>query len=366
MPHLVTLHGSGRQFAAEEHETLLDAARRSAMALPYSCTHGTCGSCSARLIEGHVDRSGEMRPDAVPDRILLCRTRAMSDLRIAVRDAHETHALPRRDVRAMVAHKHVVADDIVELRLHPESADAFPRLPGQYLEILLQDGRRRAFSIANAPHADSGIELHIRHVAGGDFTAAVFADLQPGDALEIHGPLGTLVPREDSERPMLFVAGGTGFAPIKALIEHFLHIGTRRPMTLYWGGRNRDALYKDALARDWMRMHPDFGYVAVIEEASSEEGRFEENLIEDGSINDSSVDAPARRGQAHTAVIADHPDLSGHDVYLSGPPGMVTACMTAFSAAGLPESRLFRDVYGGDVSDLLDQRARRRAGIACS
>lgn len=344
MAHLVTLDRSERQFTAEEHETLLDAARRSGMALPYSCTRGTCGSCSARLIEGHIDQPDVALPEMASDRIVVCRTRAMSNLRIAVRDTPKPEVLQRRDTRVLVANKQLLADDIVELRLSPRHPDAFRRLPGQYLEILLADQKRRAFSIANAPHAGDDIELHIRHVAGGDFTGKVFAELQPGDALDIHGPLGTLVPREDSERPMLFVAGGTGFAPIKALIEHFFHIGTRRQMTLYWGGRNRDALYKDMLARDWMRLHQGFRYVPIIEDGSG--------------------DAAAHSGQAHDAVIADYDDLSGHDVYLSGPPGMVTVCLNAFTAAGLPESRLFRDGYG-DVADILGQRFRQRAGIAC-
>ncbi len=227
-----------------------------------------------------------------------------------------------------VVEKTLLADDIVGLRLRPE-AD-FVWKAGQYLEIVLEEGKRRPFSIANAPHSDNGVELHIRHVPGGDFSARVFNELQVGDGLDVRGPLGRLHPHEDGDRPLLFVAGGTGFAPVKALIEHYLHRDDARRMRLYWGARDRHALYMDRSIRAWASRNPTFDYVPVVEIGAAVETQ--------GDPADG-----IRQGIVHETVLADHPDLSRHDVFLGGPPGMVAACREAFLAAGLPEARLFYD-----------------------
>jgi len=190
--------------------------------------------------------------------------------------------------------------------------------------VLLPDGRRRAFSIANAPHEGDNIELHVRHVAGGDFTSYVFDGMENGAMLRVEGPLGTFVPREDSERPMLLVAGGTGFAPIKALIEHFRHLGTRRPMQLYWGARTLADLYLRALPERWTRDDPSFRFVPV--------------------LSDTEHAGDVRRGFVHEAVLEDHADLSGFDLYMSGPPTMIDAGRRAFSIANAP--------HDGDMIEL--------------
>ena len=216
-------------------------------------------------------------------------------------------------------------------------------LPGQYIDVLLEDGRRRAFSIALAPHLGPNLELHVRHVTGGGFTSFVFDDLEPGDTLRIEGPLGTFVPREDSERPMLFVAGGAGFAPIKALIEHFLHLGTRRPMRLYWGARRADDLYLRGLPQTWIEEAHDFQWQRVL---SDPEVAFE----------------GARSGFVHEAVLQDHRDLSIFDIYMSGPPAMIDAGRRLFVQAGLPEDRLYYDSFDY-APDVLSQILSSRAGI---
>jgi CDP-4-dehydro-6-deoxyglucose reductase len=216
------------------------------------------------------------------------------------------------------------------------------RLPGQYLDVLLADGKRRAFSIANAPHEADHIELHVRHVAGGGFTSYVFDEMETGAMLRVEGPLGTFVPREDSERPILLLAGGTGFAPIKALVEHFRHLGTRRPIALYWGARRERDLYLRALPERWARDDASFRFVPV--------------------LSDSEHAGGMRHGFVHEAVLEDHPDLAAFDLYMSGPPTMIDAGRRAFVDAGLPEDRLFYDSFDY-APDVIAEILGSRAGI---
>jgi CDP-4-dehydro-6-deoxyglucose reductase len=227
--------------------------------------------------------------------------------------------------------------------LPPPGERPLRRLSGQYVDVLLDDGKRRPFSIANGPQADGMIELNVRHVAGGGFTSWVSDRLQVGDRLRIEGPLGTFVPREDSERPMIFMAGGTGFAPIKAVVEHFIALGTRRSMQLYWGARSEADLYLRTLAEYWARELPNLHFHAVVSDPA----------------------APAsdlRVGLVHDAVLADHPDLSGHDLYMGGPPAMVDVALPQLLAAGLPEDHLYYDSFEY-APDVLAQIIAGRAGI---
>lgn len=342
----VTLQGSGKQFAVAEDESVLGAARRAGLALPYSCLSGVCGSCKATLVSGdchypHNPPSALNAAEVAHRQVLLCQAVPRSDLVVAAREVASVAAMPKRVLTLKLIEKHRLAPDVMRLRLMPAHGESLNRLPGQYLDVLLPDGKRRAFSIANAPHTGREIELHVRHVAGGDFTRHVFADLEPGAVLRVEGPLGTFVPREDSERPLLFVAGGTGFAPVKALIEHFLHLGTRRTMTLYWGARNTQELYLRNLPEIWTTVAPSLRFVPVI----SEDGH------------------ATRHGFVHEAVLEDHPDLSAFDVYMSGPPALIDAGRRAFVVAGLPEDRLFYDSFDY-APDVLAAILRGRAGIA--
>ena len=198
-------------------------------------------------------------------------------------------------------------------------------MAGQYLNFLLSDGRERAFSIANAPHDDELIELHIRHVEGGEFTDYVFDRMQDKAILRIRGPLGTFVLREDSDRPVIFMAGGTGFAPIKGQIEHAIYIGDKRPMQLYWGVRSRRDLYQAELARQWADENDNISFIPVLSEPDA--------------------DWSGRSGFVHEAVLADHPDMSGFDVYMAGPPVMVNAGRDAFIQAGLSTDHMFSDSF---------------------
>jgi len=345
--HTVTLQASGKHFRAEPGETVLEAARRAGLALPYSCLAGVCGSCKATLIKGHCTypRNPPTALNAAEQarhQVLLCQAVPASDLVIAAREVASVADMPRRMLTLKLVDKTQLSDDVVRLTLLTARGERLRRLAGQYLDAMLPDGKRRAFSIANAPHESDSIELHVRRVAGGGFTSYVFDEMDVGAMLRVEGPLGTFVAREDSERPMLMVAGGTGFAPIKALVEHFRHLGSRRPITLYWGARTPRDLYLRALPERWARDDASFRFVPVLSD-SEHAGAF-------------------RRGFVHEAVLEDHTDLSGFDLYMGGPPTMIDAGRRAFVEAGLPEDRLFYDSFDY-APDVLAEILRGRAGI---
>jgi CDP-4-dehydro-6-deoxyglucose reductase len=345
--HTVTLAASGKRFDVAAGETVLEAAQRAGLALPYSCLSGVCGSCKAGLIEGDVTypRNPPAALNAAEQarhQVLLCQAVPTGDLTIAAREIASLADMPRRTMPLKVIAKERLAPDVVRLMLTPPRGERLNRLAGQYLDVLLPDGKRRAFSIANAPHQGVDIELHIRHVAGGGFTTRVFDEIDVGAVLRVEGPLGTFVPREDSERPMLLVAGGTGFAPVKALVEHFVHLGTLRPMTLYRGARRAEDLYQPELPLGWQRDAANFRYVPV--------------------VSDPEFAGPHRQGLVHEIVIAEHPDLAGFDVYMSGPPAMIDAGRRSFVDAGLPEDRLYYDSFDY-APDVLAEILKNRAGI---
>lgn len=319
---------AGHDFAVEPGETLLAAALRHGVGLPYGCRDGKCGSCAARLIEGQVTYpSGktaglEGQPD---DTCLTCQAVPSSDLIIGVREVSSAALIEVMTLPCRVSRKERLSHDVMRLFLKLPEHQRLQFLAGQYLDFILRDGRRRAFSIANAPHDDEEIELHIRHVPGGEFTAFVFESMPEKSILRIQGPLGTFVLREDSDRPILMMGGGTGFAPLKGMIEHAIHIGLRRPITLYWGVRARRDLYLADLPQVWARRLPAFSFVPVLSEPDP--------------------DWSGRTGYVHAAIVEDHPDLSGFDLYMSGPPVMVEAGRLAFEALGLPRERMFSDAF---------------------
>jgi len=200
-------------------------------------------------------------------------------------------------------------------------------LAGQYVDILLQDGKRRAFSLANAPHDDEFLQLHVRHVPGGQFTHYVFHEMPEKAILRFEGPLGSFFLHEDNEKPIIFVAGGTGFAPVKGMVEHAFHHGVKRKMIFYWGARSLKDLYLLDMPRQWAREHSNFSFVPVLSDPLPEDGW------------------QGRTGFVHQAVAEDFPDLSGYEVYASGAPQMVEAAHKAFRAQGLPEEEFYSDAF---------------------
>lgn len=315
-------------FDVEDGETVLAAALRQGVGLPYGCRNGTCGSCSATLIEGEVDYPSG-RTDALEgqraDTCLLCQAVPRGDLVVQVAEIETVAELEVRTLPCRVAAKEQLSHDVVRLWLKLPEQQRLQFRAGQYLDFILRNGRRRAFSIANAPHDDALIELHVRHVPGGEFTDYVFQSMQERTILRIQAPLGTFVLREDSDRPILMIGGGTGFAPLKGMIEHAFHAGIERPIHLYWGVRARRDLYLPELPEKWSREHPSFRFVPVLSEPDP--------------------DWSGRRGFVHEAVVADHPDMSGFDVYMSGPPVMVETGRRAFEDGGLTMDHMFSDAF---------------------
>lgn len=348
--YTVTLKTSGRRFEVATGETVLEAAQRAGIALPYSCRSGVCASCQATLLKGHCTypRNPPLALSAQEQSqhaVLLCQAVPCSDLLIDAREVPSVEDIARRQLDVVVAEKWMLAPDVVGVRLLPAPGErALQWLHGQYLDVLLPEGRRRPFSIANGPNPQEFIELHVRHASGGGFTGWVHEEMQVGDSLRIEGPLGTFVAREDSERPALLMAGGTGFAPVKALVEHFLAVKTQRPIEIYWGARCVADLYLRELAEGWTTQAPRLRFHAVISDPAE------------------AARAGLRAGLVHEALLHDHPRLGDYDVYMSGPPAMIDAGRHLFVEAGLPPERLYYDSFEY-APDVLVEILRRRAGL---
>ena len=328
MSFQVNIEPSGHRFTVAPDETVLDAALRHNIGLAYGCRNGTCGSCTGQLLEGEVEYpSGktealEGRP---PGACLLCQAVPRSDLLCRVAEIDRVDEIPPRILPCRVVGREQLAHDVIRLYLKLPEGQRLQFLAGQYLEFILRDGRKRAFSIANPPHDDELIELHVRHVDGGEFTDHVFSAMADKEILRIQAPLGRFTLREASQRPMIFVAGGTGLAPIKGIIEHAFHTGVHRPMELYWGVRSRRDLYLPDLPPQWQREREDFRYTPV--------------------LSDPDADWDGRRGFVHEAVLEDHPDMSPFEVYLAGPPVMVQAGLEGFRRAGLGPEHMYSDAF---------------------
>ncbi len=259
---------------------------------------------------------------------LFCQAKPRGDLVIEARTIGAAGDIQVKVLPSRVQRMERVADDVMVIYLKLPAAERLQFLAGQYLEFLLKDGSRRSFSMGNAPHDDEFIQLHVRHVGGGQFTDHVFGKMKERDILRFEAPLGTFFLREDSAKPIVLVASGTGFAPIKSIIEHAFRKGVTRPMVLYWGGRRPKDLYMHALAEKWAAEQPHFRYVPVVSE----------NLPED--------DWRGRTGLVHRAVMEDFPDLSGHQVYACGVPVMVDSARRDFvQQCRLPEDEFFADSF---------------------
>jgi CDP-4-dehydro-6-deoxyglucose reductase len=330
--HSVTIQPSGHQFQVEEGEAVLAAALRQGFVLPYGCKNGACGSCKGKIVAGTVDY-GVYQAKALTDeekalgKALFCQARPLTDLVIEARTIGAAKDIQVKTLPCRVQKMERVAEDVIILGLKLPANERLQFLAGQYLEFLLKDATRRSFSMGNAPHDDELLQLHVRHVAGGQFTDHVFGKMKERDILRFEGPQGTFFLREDSTKPIVFVASGTGFAPIKSIIEHAIHKGIARPMTLYWGGRRPKDLYMNALAEGWAAQGR-ITYVPVISDA----------LPEDHWTG--------RTGFVHRAVMQDFPDLSALQVYACGVPIMVDSARRDFIAlCKLPEDEFYADSF---------------------
>ena len=331
----VTVQPSGRTYTANADEALLAAAIRNGIGLPYGCKDGACGSCKCKKIEGTVTHGPHQlkalsHEEEAAGFILTCCGVPQTDVIIESRQVTDESAFPVKKMPTRIASLAKASHDVMVVRLQLPAADVFKYHAGQYVEFLLRDGDRRAYSMANAPHLqleNPGVELHIRHMPGGKFTDHVFGAMKEKDIMRVEGPFGSFYLREDSKKPMVFLASGTGFAPIKAMIEHLQFKGSTRPAVLYWGGRRPADLYMN----DWVMARvaemPNLRYVPVVSDA----------LPEDAWAG--------RTGFVHKAVLEDFADLSAVQVYACGAPIVVDSAQAAYIAAGLPADEFFADSF---------------------
>ena len=347
MAFTIAVRPSGRQFSAEPTDNILDAALRSGVGLPFGCKDGACGSCKAKVLSGEVEQGWHAAPALSAEEhangmALLCCAQARSDLVVEVREVAGYGEFPARKMPCRITHLDRVAPDVAIVTLQLPASEHLQFRAGQFLEFTLADGARRCYSIATAPHAQEPLSIHVRHMPGGVFTDALFGTagkpIKERDILRLEGPLGTFFLRPESERPIVLLASGTGFAPIKAIAETIFHLNlnqddpararTARNVALYWGARARRDLYMDEVPARWAREQPNFRYVPVLSDA----------LPEDAWTG--------RTGFVHRAVMEDLPDLSQHEVYACGAPAMVEAAHRDFVRhAGLPDDQFLADAF---------------------
>ena len=340
MSFQVTLQPAERVFGVESDEPILTAAIRQGIGLPYGCKDGACGSCKSRLLEGRVVHGTHQlrtltREEEDAGWILTCCARPQTDCVVQARTVAGAGDYPVQKMPARVASLERVAPDVVLMKVQLPATVAFKYRAGQYVEFILRDGARRSYSMANAPeHLGNPpmIELHLRHMPGGKFTDHVFGAMKEKEILRMEGPLGSFFLREDSDKPIVLLASGTGFAPIKAIIEHMRSAGIARPALLYWGCRRKADLYLHGWAQQAAASMPNLRYMPVLSDAPPEDAW-------DG-----------RTGFVHQAVMADLPDLSGHEVYACGTPVMVEAAQRDFSArCGLPADAFYADSFTSEA-----------------
>jgi CDP-4-dehydro-6-deoxyglucose reductase len=341
MSFQITIQPSQHQFAAEADKSVLDAALAAGIVLPYSCRSGACSTCKAKVLSGSVEAGASPAQILSADEIeagftLLCQARPTSDLVIESRELRLASDIQIRKIPSRVTTIQRPTTDVALLTLQLPATETFRFHAGQYIEVILKDGKRRSYSMANAPHSASALELHIRHLSGGLFTDHVFGAgataMKEREILRLEGPFGSFFLREDSQLPIVMLASGTGFAPIKSIVEHMVQQNIHRPVTLYWGGRRPGDLYMNELVEQWAKTIPDFTYIPVISDA----------LPEDGWIG--------RTGFVHRAVMQDFPDLSGYQVYACGAPIVVDSARREFVAAcKLPEDAFFADSFTSEA-----------------
>ncbi|RQO53332.1 CDP-6-deoxy-delta-3,4-glucoseen reductase [Paucibacter sp. KBW04] len=336
----ITVQPSARVFEVERDETILGAAIRAGIGLPYGCKDGACGSCKSRLLEGRVIHGAHQaktltEAEEAAGFVLTCCATPQTDCVLEARTVPGVGEHPVLKLPSRVLSLERPSADVAIVKLQLPATQNFQFRAGQYVEFILRDGARRSYSMANAPHnlgTPAAIELHIRHMPGGKFTDHVFGAMKEKDILRMEGPFGSFFLREDSDKPIVLLASGTGFAPIKAIIERMQHMGSTRPVTLFWGCRSKADLYLHDWALNAAASLPQLRYVPVLSEPKAEDGW------------------TGRSGFVHQAVMADLPDLSGHQVYACGAPIVVESAQRDFSAlCGLPPEEFFADSFTSEA-----------------
>ncbi len=340
MSFTVTVVPANRSFTVERDEPILVAAIRQGVGLPYGCRDGACGSCKSRLLEGRVIHGAHQHKalsiaEEESGLILACCATPQSDCVVEARSVPGAGEFPILKLPSRVISIERVAPDVAVIKLQLPANQNLQYRAGQYVEFILRDGARRSYSMANAPHllgTPPAIELHLRHMPGGKFTDHVFSAMKEKDILRMEGPFGSFFLREDSSTPSVLLASGTGFAPIKAVIERMRHKGLTRPTTLYWGGRRPQDLYMHRWCETAAAETPHLRYVPVVSDATSDDAW------------------AGRAGFVHRAVMDDLPDLSGHQVYACGAPIVIDSAQRDFiTQCGLPADEFYADSFTSEA-----------------
>lgn len=332
MPIQLTIEPSKQIIPVEDGETLLEAALRAGFNMPYGCKNGACGACKGRLLSGEVtleEHSGTAlsKMEEANGYSLFCCAHPKGDVTIECREIQATKDIQIRTLPCRVEKIEKVSHDVAVLSLKLPANERLQFLAGQYIDIHTKDGKKRSFSLANAPHTDELVQLHIRHVAGGTFSEYVFNQMREREIFRFTGPLGSFFLREDSDKPIILLCSGTGFAPIKGMVEHAIHKKISRPMTLYWGARSLADLYMPQVAEQWQANIPGFKFIPVLSEPKAEDNW------------------QGRTGFVHEAVLQDIASLGNYQVYACGAPVMVEAAHGAFIGHGLQPNEFFSDAF---------------------
>lgn len=334
MSFKIHLKPSGHSFACEPQQSVLEAALKNGFAFPYGCRNGACGACMGELLEGEVEYPAGSYVNMTLARqdgrkALFCQAQPKTDLIIEIVEIGAAKDIQVKTLPVRVQSLEKLAQDVMCLRLRLPATQRMPFLAGQYIDFILKNGQRRSFSMANAPHDDELIELHVRHVPEGYFTGFVFEQLQEKSLLRIEGPHGSFCLNEESDQPIIMIAGGTGFAPIKSLMQHLIYTQSTRPVHLFWGARAKADLYLDKLASSWADQYANFSYTPVLSAEKPED------------------EWQGARGWVHDAVLEKlaSDSLSAYEAYVCGPPPMVDAVKVSLLAAGLDEQSFFADAF---------------------
>ena len=320
---------SGKSFIAGNDESILDAAISHGVNFPSGCQKGFCGQCKATIIEGDIVYDDEIPNSITTQEVaegmaLLCQCRAKTDVQLMVSELDSVEDIELRTLPCKVEKIIKLNDDVVQLMLKIPGSESLQYLAGQYIDIIHPDFEPRAFSIANAPVNSSTIELHVRVIEGGKFTNYVFNELKEQSLLKIEGPKGSFYFREDSDKPAILLAGGTGFAPIKAIIEHMIETENNREVFIYWGVRDETDMYMND-PKLWSDMYENINFVSVLSEPNDK--------------------WKGRTGLVHDNVLEDFKDLSGYDVYACGPPIMVESVASTFIDRGMKKDNFYSDSF---------------------
>lgn len=326
MTMTISVRGKDVRFDCAEGETVLDAAERAGYSIPYSCRKGVCSTCEGGITSGTARVRGQGVCTGPAQGVRLCQARPETDLEIDPVRLRKIAPVARKVLQAKVRTINRPAADVAVIRLRFPNGVRADFKAGQYLRVQMPDGDSRNYSMANPPQQNDGLELHIRHVPGGKFSETILAGLGKGSVLTVELPYGEFTVDDASQAPAILLATGTGFAPLRAIVEDHIRRGAPRPMHLYWGANTAADLYELAQAESWAAAHDWFDFTPVVSRPDS--------------------GWTGRTGFVHCAVLEDFPDLSGHEVYACGAPVMIDAAIADFGReGGLGSERFHSDAF---------------------